>query len=433
MYKLNDHAMKNCLYTLAGVFFLLLPVGKYSDLASAQGEDTLAYHPVQGKIVDVRTGNPIIFANVYLAGTNIGTVSNSDGEFIVKIPLFLDNKTIIISSIGYKNRELPFDRLNPEGNLIHLEPNPIPIEEVTIINRDARDLIMQALGQVSENYSNLPVMVTSFYRETIKQNRNYVAVSEAVLDGYKGSYTNLADLDRVKIYKGRKSTDVKKMDTVLFKLQGGPQTMFLLDIVKNPMELFDRETMSYYIYHMGGIVNIDDRQAYVVEFDQLEHIDFPLYSGKLYIDVENLAFVGAEFRISPIKLDEAAQYLIRKKPIGMRIDLINVSYLVNYRMTEDEWSLNYVRTEIILAVRWKKKLFRSTYTAMSEMAVTDIDHENITKHRFRESARRDDIFIEQVDDFEDPEFWGDYNIIQPDESIQTAIERLSRKLKRREE
>ena len=72
------------------------------------------------------------------------------------------------------------------------------------------------------------------------------------------------------------------------------------------------------------------------------------------------------------------------------------------------------------------------YTTTSEMAVTDIDHENITKYKFRESARRDDIFIEKVGDFEDPDFWGEYNIIQPEESIQIAIERISRKLKRRE-
>ena len=117
---------------------------------------------------------------------------------------------------------------------------------------DARKLLNSALRKIPDNYSREPIMVTSFYRETIKQNRSYVAVSEAVLDGYKGSYTKVADMDRVKIFKGRKSMNVKKMDTVLVKLQGGPQTMFLLDIVKNPMELLEKEAMAYYVYQMGG-------------------------------------------------------------------------------------------------------------------------------------------------------------------------------------
>ncbi|HEC43974.1 MAG TPA: carboxypeptidase-like regulatory domain-containing protein [Bacteroides sp.] len=420
--------MKNLRYTITSLLCFLLYFGGAANLLSQK--DSLSYHPIQGKIVDVRTDKPIIFANIYLAGTNIGTVSNSDGEFIVKIPLYIENKTIIISSIGYKNTELLIDQLISDYVEVRLEPSPIPIEEVTIINRDARELIREAKNRIRDNYSNEPVMITSFYRETIKQNRNYVAVSEAILDGYKASYTSVVDMDRVKIFKGRKSTDVKKMDTILFKVQGGPQTMFLLDIVKNPMELFDEESMEYYVYQMGGIVNIDDRQVYVVDFDQMDHIDFPLYSGKIYIDMLTLGFVGAGFWISTSKLDDAAQYLVRKKPIGMRIDLINASYKVSFRFINDQWYLNHVRTELILGVRWKKKLFRSTYITVSEMAVTDIDPENIIKFKYRDSYRRDDIFIETIDDFEDPDFWGEYNIIQPEESIQSAIERIGRKMKR---
>jgi hypothetical protein len=250
------------------VLILVLLAFCTRDLSARQ--DTLTYLPITGKIVDYRTENPIIFANVYLSGTNIGTVSNSEGEFIVKIPLFIENQTLVISSIGYRNREFELEELRDEFNVIRMEPSPIPIEEVTIINRDARELLNNALMKVRVNYSPDPVMVRSFYRETIKQNRNYVSVSEAVLDGYKASYTSLTDIDRVKIFKGRKSRDVKKMDTLILKLQGGPQTMFQLDMVKNPMELFDREVMEYYVYQMGGVVNIDDRQAYVIDFHQFD-------------------------------------------------------------------------------------------------------------------------------------------------------------------
>jgi hypothetical protein len=394
-------------------------------------QDSTAYQSFQGKVLDSQTGKPIIFASIYLTGTNIGTVSNSEGEFLIKIPMFLENKIIGFSSIGYKNLEMPVNLLSPEGNRIELQPNPIPIEEVTIINQDARDLLTMALQSIPDNYSNEPVMMTSFYRETIKQNRQYVAVSEAVLDGYKASYTNAGDLDRVKIFKGRKSQDVKKMDTILFKLQGGPQTMFTLDIVKNPDELFDDEIMKYYVYQMGGIINIDDRQAYVVTFEQMQHIDIPLYAGKVYIGVNDYAIIGAEFQIREENLEEAGQYLIRKKPVSMRVEVNNANYLVNYRLVRNTWHLNYVRTELMFTVRWKKKLFRSRYTTMTEMAVTDIDRENITRYKFRETTKRGDIFADQVSDFEDPDFWGEYNIIQPEESIQSAIQRIGRRLERR--
>jgi hypothetical protein len=412
----------------AGLFVTDLHAGIGPNMKAYQ--DSTEYKSFQGKVVDITSGDPIIFASIFLTGTNIGTVSNSEGEFLIKIPMFLENSVIGFSSIGYKNIEIPVSRLNPEDNLIELEPNPIPIEEVTIINQEARDLLRMALGNIPRNYSNDPVMMTAFYRETIRQNRSYVSVSEAVLDAYKSSYINAVDMDRVKIFKGRKSQDVKKMDTILFKLQGGPLTMFMLDVVKNPGELFDEEIMNYYVYQMGGIINIDDKQAYVITFRQMEHVDIPLYAGKIYIGVNDYAILGTEFRILEENLETASQYLIRKKPISMRVDVDNASYLVSYRLIEDTWQLNYARTELMFTVRWKKKLFRSRYTTMTELAVTDTDRRNITKYKFRETTKRSDIFAEQVSDFEDPDFWGEYNIIQPEESIQSAIQRIERKLQR---
>ncbi len=411
--------------------FILPDLRAESRPAVLEYQDSTEYQSFQGKVVEIHTDNPIIFASIFLSGTNIGTVSNSEGEFLIKIPMFLENKVIGFSSIGYKNLEIPVGQLNPEGNLVELEPNPILIEEVTIVNQDARDLLTMALQSIPKNYSNDPVMLTSFYRETIKQNRNFVSVSEAVLDSYKSSYTNVSDMDRVKIFKGRKSQDVKKMDTVLFKLQGGPQTMFLLDIVKNPGELFDSEIMDYYIYPMGGIININDRQAFVITFRQMEHVNIPLYAGKVYIGVDDYAIIGAEFQILEENLKNANQYLIRKKPISMRIEVNNANYLVSYRLIDGTWSLNYVRTELMFTVRWKKKLFRSRFTTMTEMAVTDIDTRSITKYKFRETTKRSDIFADQVSNFEDPDFWGEFNIIQPEESIQSAIQRIERKLQRR--
>ncbi len=114
----------------------------------------------------------------------------------------------------------------------------------------------------------------------------------------------------------------------------------------------------------------------------------------------------------------------------MSVDVDNANYLVSYRLIDGTWQLNYVRTELMFTVRWKKKLFRSRYTTMTEMAVTDVDPSNITKYKFRETTKRTDIFADQVSDFEDPDFWGEYNIIQPEESIQSAIQRIGRRLER---
>jgi hypothetical protein len=66
---------------------------------------------------------------------------------------------------------------------------------------------------------------------------------------------------------------------------------------------------------------------------------------------------------------------------------------------------------------------------MSEIAVTDRTAEEVIKFAGKEKVKYTDVFTEKVGAFVDPEFWGDYNVIEPDQSIESAIRRLSRKLK----
>ena len=416
------------------VLYSINPYFTYSpDQNYFQDDDSLKIKSYSGKVIDKKTGEPVVFASVFISETRTGTVTNSDGDFIIKVPVQSVAKQIGITHIGYMTLFIDLSSLKSQGNVIELTSVPYEIEEVTIRKIDPEALIRTAIRNIPENYSNNPVMMTSFYRETVRQNRSYVAVAEAVLDAYKSSYSNQGESDRIKVFKGRKSQDVKKMDTVLFKFQGGPYTSFLLDVAKNPGDLLSEDALKFYDYKMGGTVSVNNTQAYAIEFDQRETVDFPLYKGKLYLDVSNLAIVGMTFEISPRMIERVSDYLIRKKPAGMSVDVESGNYLVNYRKIDGLWYLNYVRTELVFRVKWKKELFRSTYTTMSELAVTDIISENIEKFKFRETAKYTDIFVEQVSDFEDPDFWGDYNIIKPDESIEAAIERLSRKLKRRTE
>lgn len=394
-------------------------------------QDTLKRYTISGKVVDNKTDNPVIFTNVYLVSTNIGTVTNSEGEFIIKIPKDMKNAKIGFSNVGYKNHEVLVSDLQEEGNVIKLTTAAIPIAEVQIRSNDPLELLRAALKRVNENYYTDPEKMTAFYRETIKENRNYVAISEAVLDIYKAPYDREIEQDRVKIFKGRKSQDVKKMDTVIFKLQGGPTTMVLLDVVKNPNILIAEDMFEYYDYKLVGILNIDDRQNYVIEFDQKVNVDYPLYSGKIFLDVNNLAITGLEFNLSERGIDKAANVLVRKKPLTMKVEPLGAYYLVNYREEDGSWYLNHVRTELVIKCKWKKRLFNKTFTAMSEMAVTDKSRENVIKPKVKEVTKPTDVFVENVSYLYDENFWGDFNYIKPEESIEDAVEKINKKMRRR--
>jgi hypothetical protein len=66
---------------------------------------------------------------------------------------------------------------------------------------------------------------------------------------------------------------------------------------------------------------------------------------------------------------------------------------------------------------------------MSELAITDRHEDNIVKFANQEIFRSNMVFEEKVRDFADPDFWGDNNIIEPENSIENAIKKLSKGVK----
>jgi hypothetical protein len=391
-------------------------------------QDT-AFVTYTGKVMDNTTRKPVVFANVYLIGSSLGTVTNAEGEFVLKVPSDQLDRKVGFSNLGYKNLAIALSDMKLKDNVIRLELAATPLEEVIIRTDDPLELLKMAYRRINENYNKEPEMQVGFYRETVKQNRNYVAVAEAVLDVYKSSYSSMVDNDRVKIYKGRKSEDLKKMDTLMFKLQGGPRTSFMLDIVKNPGEILSEEYLNDYYFKFSGYATIDGRDNYVIEFDQKEDVALPLYKGKIYLDTKNMAFSRIEFSYSDKALDIADNELVRKKPMDLKIDVLGANYLINYRILDNKWYLNHVRSELIFKCNWKKKRYNATYTAALEMAVTDRNTENINKAKYKELTKMSDIFADQVNAYRDENFWGEYNYIKPDESIESVINKLNRKLK----
>jgi len=65
------------------------------------------------------------------------------------------------------------------------------------------------------------------------------------------------------------------------------------------------------------------------------------------------------------------------------------------------------------------------------MAITDRYDNNVVKFPRNERIRSTDVIAEKVEHFLDPDFWGEYNVIEPNQEIMDAVKRLSGKLRRR--
>lgn len=103
-------------------------------VSSERGELTISSNAtvqqnkkVTGTIVDSKTGEAIIGANVIVEGTTIGTVTDFDGNFTLEVP---QNGNLVISSIGYIRQTI-----KPTGNKLNIklaEDNQ-NLEEVIVV------------------------------------------------------------------------------------------------------------------------------------------------------------------------------------------------------------------------------------------------------------------------------------------------------------
>jgi len=391
--------------------------------------DTIGFHRYKGKVIDGKTKKKLIFASLNVDGTNISTVTNSNGEFLLKVPKKIINKTVTVSFLGYTSKVLNLSDLK-EKLTIKLETHIEELTEVEITVKDAKTLIHEVLKRKKENYFDELTTMTAFYRETIKKRRSYVSLSEAVVEINKQPYTS-NKRDILRIHKSRKSTDYKRLDTIAFKLKGGPFNSVYIDIMKNPTFFFSEEMFDIYDFSFGKSTKIDNRPIYVINFKQKSHIKDPYFYGKLYIDAQSLALTNANFKLNIENKEKASKNFIVKKPRGARVYPVEVSYQIDYRSKNQKWYNSYSRIQLGFKINWDKKLFNTIYNTTIEMAITNWKKNTTNKLIKPKNRLKPSVIIsDKASGFSDPEFWGEYNVIEPEKPIESAIRKIKKQLKK---
>jgi hypothetical protein len=393
--------------------------------------DSIKFLTCKGFVTDAESGLPLAYASVLVEGSNIATVTNSEGEFSLKIPNTFRDGRLMVTFLGYQNELFPIAGFADGQNRVVLKISAVPLPEVSVVFKDAESLMQAVLDKRGENYVNDPTMMTAFYRETIRKRKSYVALLESVVDVYKMPYTSVRK-DVAALYKVRKNTDYSRLDTVVFKLMGGPYNALYSDVMKDPENVFTEKIFDNYTFSFDRSTMVDDRLVYVLNFKQRSYVTDPLYYGKLYIDAQTLALVSAVYDLNLENPDVVSGLFIRKKPLNAKVTVSKARYRVNYLTRDDSWYIGYCRIELDVVVNWKRRLFNTKYESVMEMAITDWTTD-VEKNWLRagERLKPSVVVSEAAAGFFDPDFWGLSNVIEPDKSIESAIIKIQKRLKER--
>ena len=374
---------------------------------------------VSGNVVDDKTGEAL--GQVSVSAGRVSVVTNDDGDFTLK--LSETPGKISVSHVGYKTRYLNVT----SGQTGHLT---IQLREIVVVNEDPRELVEAAIRKIPENYSMVPEMLKGFYRETAMKRKHYIYVAEGVEDMYKTPYNRSVNRDRVAIVKGRRLLSQKSSDTLGIKVMGGPVQAVLMDLVKNREFLLNKQEMDAYDFKMGTPEYINDRLQYVINMEPAEIMPYALYHGKIYIDTERLAFTRIELELDMKDKEKATNTMLVRKPLGVKFKPRELTSVVDYRYEGGVTRISYLKNTFRFNCDWKKRLFATTFTATCEMVVTDSSSEDIRPIGTRSSFDSRDSYYDKVEYFLDPDYWSSYNIIEPSESLDKAIQKLVSKYRR---
>lgn len=382
--------------------------------------DTLRYS-VRGTVRDAAGGKPLAYVSVTLPGTNYATVTNQDGSFVIKSDL--PPRFVAFSLLGYKTLTVPADR--EQMMRVSLNRGEFTLDPAQIISGDPLTILREAIYKIPENCPSEPELFECFYRETAQKRNRFIYVSEAVTKMYKSSFRNVFGRDRTAVEKSRLLTSPRRSDTLAIKVIGGPTQAVDLDLVKTRSVILNDSDLEDYRLEMLEPVMLDDRRQLVIKLTPTLVSEFAQQHGIVYIDQETMSFTRIEMSLDMSDPAKATRVMLVRKPADIRFKPKEMSLLLNYKREDGKSRLSYVRTVFRFNCDARRHIWNTEFTAIAEMVVTNrFNGADAVPIDRAESFRSSESLADKTQVYADPDFWKDYNIIEPTESLEHALGRL---------
>jgi hypothetical protein len=362
---------------------------------------------LRGVVLDAETHQPIPNAQVGVADNRIGTNTNEDGRFALSIPPAYQQGRLTVALIGYQKYSQALPLLPAPELQIALKIIPAALSEVQVTT-SVLGIVKEAVARISQNYPVRPTRLTGFYRESdnAQNDGHYQYLIEGVELVGKAPYTKPNDEGTVQILQARK---VDLQTAVLFGATfwyAGPFLPHRFDFVHNRLDFINSKHFDEYDYRLTRQSEYQGRPVYVIQFGPKPGTTRANFAGKLYIDVDSYAFLGAEWHRTPEG--------IRREGLSS-FDATERAYRVDYQPYAGRWHVKSI---------WYNTLGRpmtgQPLHHLSEFVTTAIDTAQFTPPKYAERAQFYDVFRRMAVPY-DSSFWQNYTTALPSDALQRAL------------
>jgi len=383
------------------------------------------YWQIKGIVTNSETREPLPYANLRIVNKSFGTISNQQGQFIIRLPAEFRSDTVSISHLGFKKQILPLDQVKTESITIILEPEVYELKEVTAQGLTARGLMQRCLEKIPDNYPAQVVGMTAFYRETIRENGLPIQSVEAVLGLNKRSYSNDKKNDRMVLLKGRQNKEVYESRVWEYvNFVDGPYEALESDVCKYPddfitlpktrFNFLDPKHFRFYDYSFLEVPGQAGEEYYLIRIIPPAGKKRAVLEGEIYIDKLSSAIIRIDYRINPYHIKRTSVVDIYTESELNKLDIYSQTNSfdcsVNYRQYKGKWFLDYVRINYNFHLLWLDDHYLAEIDNTIQFVITDFDMDRLYTTKYGKLIKRKFPLPQQLGKPDDS-FWENYNYL----------------------
>jgi hypothetical protein len=450
------------------------------------GTLAFAQKEIGNQVVDFFKDEPIESASVYIKSTAIGTITNADGKFVLRIPAANTSDTLVVSSIGYSTEKIPLEQYDA-SEPIYLVEEVASLDEV-VLEAETRpktgnDIVLKAIKELPRTMPDSSYIQKGFLRHKERNKKEFKWLIESAISVYDSGYNVPANnYLKINVDQMRKSYDLRDIDSLFTyasylnqnnKTRTNPKNLRRIQIktaelkkaikwndnrvnglqnifqgklnmfrnVNDKKALFGDSLLNSHQFELDTILVDNERKLYKIKITKGEEYvglgTKGIYNegfeakGWLYIYYDNFAIKKVEYELI------AASNEQKNRSKRLFDTHINHKLVINYKEFNDKMYPNYIyyETPKLVNVGFKPKNKQEEvlaeqykeeryYYTIQEILFSDIvlDHDKINT----ELQNKWDMDIFSPKPY-NKEFWETYNVLLESEDDEKLIEDLTQR------